>query len=372
MTHDPLQLLCRETSKNGSVCARRQAIACQLVVRFGTISESQLVISSHGLIQKRINIQVREYAMKCRRSVVAIGLVLASGGLLGGCAAASKSSAAKGDPLTEFYGVQTPEKIQAMQTKAQKKTAECMRTQGFTYIPYTPPQSQMFNGPKPGEELDWKRKHGYGISDSMANMGEQRNQANADPNQALQEKMSEADRNEYQKALFGGPPAPGEENNFIPSGCMNAGYNGGNSKEMQALQQSMQPKYEALFKRIEADPRIVKVNLEWSICMRKKGHEGLKTEGDIYEKVLNPLQNKIFSSLGETPAPVSDAPPGPPKIDEKKLAELRKTEFALANDDADCSANKAKIRKTVNYEYQTKFLEQNRADLEKIKAAQGA
>jgi hypothetical protein len=308
--------------------------------------------------------------MKRNQRVVVTALVLACGGLLSGCGAASKSSAVKADPLMEFYGVQTPEKMQAMQTKAQKKTAECMRTQGFTYIPYTPPQSQMFNGPKPGEELDWKRKHGYGISESVANMGVQQNQANADPNRALQNKMSQADREVYQKALYGAPPAPGEENNFVSSGCINAGYNGGNSKEMQALQQSMQPKYEALFKRIEADPRMVKVNLEWSTCMRKKGHEGLKTEGDIYEKVLNPLQNKIFSSQGETPPPSPDAPPGPPKIDEKKLAELRKTEFALANDDADCSANKGKIRKAVNDEYQTKFLEQNRADLEKLKAAQ--
>lgn len=283
---------------------------------------------------------------------------------------ATSTSVSKADPLGEFFGSPSPEKMQAMQTRAQKKTAECMRTQGFTYVPYTPPQSQMFSGPKPGEELEWKRKHGYGLSDSMANMGSQQDRANADPNQALQNKMSQADREVYQKALYGAPPAPGEENNFIPSGCMNAGYNRGDNKEMQAIQQAMQPKYEALFKRIEADPRIVKVALEWSTCMRKKGHEGLKSERDVYEKVLNPLQNKIFSSQAEMPAPSPDSPPGPPKLDEKKLAELRKIEFALANDDVDCSTNTAKIRKTVTAEYQAKFLEQNRANLEKIKAAQ--
>ena len=309
--------------------------------------------------------------MKRVRSVVAAVIALICAVLVSGCGSSSSSMpAANADPLSEFFGTPSPEKIQAMQTKAQKKTAECMRTQGFTYVPFTPPQSQMFNGPKPGEELDWKRKHGYGLSESMSGIGMQQNQANADPNQALQNKLSQADREVYQKALYGAPPAPGEENNFIPSGCMNAGYNGGDDKEMQAIQQEMQPKYEALFKRIEADPRIAKVALEWSTCMRKKGHEGLKSERDVYEKVLNPLQSKIFSSQAEMPAPSPGSPPGPPKIDEKKLAELRKVEFALANDDADCSTNTAKVQKAVTAEYQAKFLEQNRANLEKIKAAQ--
>lgn len=301
-----------------------------------------------------------------------VGWAVVSASFLSACGSGSNSTAAQADPLTDFFGMSSPEKIAAAQTKAQKKTAECMRTQGFTYVPYTPPQSQMFNGPKPGEELDWKRKHGYGMSDSMANMGSQQVQANADPNQALQNKMSQADREVYQKALFGGAPAPGEEDNFMPTGCMNAGYNGGTSKDMQAIQQEMQPKYDLLYKRIEADPRMVKVSLDWSICMRKKGHEGLKSERDVYEKVLIPLQNKIFSS---GPTPVQESPEGqvgPPKLDEKKLAELRKVEFALANDDADCSTNNAKVQRAVVTEYQTKFLEQNRANLVKIKAAQEA
>jgi hypothetical protein len=312
-----------------------------------------------------------ENEMRNVRLVVIAALASGCGLPLVACGSnPTTASRSKSDPLTEFFGSPSPEKIQAIQTKAQKKTAECMRTQGFTYVPYTPSQSQMFSGPKPGEELDWKRKHGYGWSDGMANMGSQQNQANADPNQALQNKMSQTDRGVYQKALYGAPPAPGEENNSISSGCMNAGYNGGNNKEMQAMQQAMQPKYEALFKRINADPRMVKLALEWSTCMRKKGHEGLKSEQEIYEKVLNPLQSKIFSSQAEVPAPSPDTPPGPPKIDEKKLAEFRKVEFALANDDADCSTNTAKVQKTVASEYQTKFLEQNRADLEKIKALQ--
>jgi hypothetical protein len=153
--------------------------------------------------------------MKSVRSVVAAVITCISVVLVSGCGSSSSSTpAANADPLSEFFGTPSQEKMQAIQTKAQKKTAECMRTQGFTYVPYTPPQSQMFSGPKPGEELDWKRKHGYGLSDSMANMGSQQNQANADPNQALQNTMSQADREVYQKALYGAPPAPGEENNF--------------------------------------------------------------------------------------------------------------------------------------------------------------
>jgi hypothetical protein len=107
---------------------------------------------SQQIVQTQINIQVRENEMKSVQPVFGavtgcIWLVLMSA-----CgSSATSASGSNADPLSEFFGSPSPEKIQAIQTTAQKKTAECMRTQGFTYVPYTPPQSQIFSSPKPGE-----------------------------------------------------------------------------------------------------------------------------------------------------------------------------------------------------------------------------
>jgi hypothetical protein len=280
------------------------------------------------------------------------------------CASSSNSSSpAKGEPLNEFFGLGSPEKMQAMQAKAQKRIGECMRKEGFSYIPYTP--SQTFSGPKPGEELDWKRKNGYGMSASFETVGSQQAQTNVDPNLAILSGLSEGDQGLYQKALYGAPSAPDDQGNVTPSGCLSGAYGSG-SKDLVQIQQELAPKYDALSKRIEADPRVKKAALEWTTCMRKKGNEGIRTEQDIYEKVLNPMYNKIVEAATQ---PSPDAPASAPKLDEKKIAEFRKVEFALAADDADCSAKPSKIRKTVTDEYQTAFLKQNRANLEKLKEA---
>jgi hypothetical protein len=304
--------------------------------------------------------------MKKSRSNLRSLVALVSLSLLSACGSSSKSSSpAKVDPLSEFFGLQSPAKLQALQAAAQKRVAECMRTQGFSYIPYTPSQSQSLNGPQPGEELDWKRKNGYGMSASFDTAGAQQAQTTEDPNLAIQRSLSEEDQGVYQKALYGASALSGQ-GGAEKDGCTTAAYVG--NKELAQIQEQLLPKYDALSKRIEADPRVKKAALEWTTCMRKKGNEGIRTEQDIYDKVLNPMYNKIYESAVQ---PSADSPAEPPKFDEKKIAELRKVEFALAADDADCSANTSKIRKTVTEEYQTAFLEQNRADLEKIKAAGG-
>jgi hypothetical protein len=291
-------------------------------------------------------------------------------GLLSACSSSSSSSIqAKTDPFSEVFGPQSPAKMQAIQAKVQKRIAECMRKEGFSYVPYTPSQSQTFNGPQPGEELEWKRKNGYGMSASFATGGPVQNQTNDDPNLAIQNGLSVGDQELYQKALNGAQSAPDDQGNMELSGCTITAFNGGADNELFQLRQQLSRKNDALSIRIEADPRFAKAARQWSTCMRNKGNKGIRTELDIYEKVLNPMYNKIYELAAQSSAV---APAASPKFDEKKIAEFRKVEFALAADDADCSAKTSKIRKTVTDEYQTAFLEQNRADLERIQAAQEA
>jgi hypothetical protein len=320
-----------------------------------------------------------EFAMQRRRvklgssaALVLLSLLSACGSSSSSSSSASASSSAqeKTDPYSEIFGLQSPAKMQAMQAKTQKRIAECMRKEGFSYVPYTPSQSQTFNGPQPGEELEWKRKNGYGMAASFATGGGAvQNQRNDDPNLAIQNSLSVGDQELYQKALYGAQSAPDDQGNMELSGCTITAFNGGADKELFQLRQQLSRNNDALSLRIEADPRVAKAAQQWSTCMRNKGNKGIRTEADIYEKVLNPMYNKIFESAAQ---PSADAPAASPKFDEKKIAEFRKVEFALAADDADCSAKTSKIRKTVTDEYRTAFLQQNRADLEKIQAAQDA
>lgn len=213
--------------------------------------------------------------MNTSRMVVVRGSAVSVCLVLSACSSGTKSAVEKADPLTEFYGQQSPEKIAAMQAKAQKKTAECMRTQGFTYVPYSPPQSQMFTGPKPGQELEWKRKNGYGMSVGIETYGVQNAQIAADPNQAIENKLSPSDRQAYRNALYGAASKPGEGVDVVPSGCLIAGYYGGNNKEIQALQMALQLKYGSLGSRIQADPRIVAQLRNGRVACVKRASKGL-------------------------------------------------------------------------------------------------
>jgi hypothetical protein len=145
-----------------------------------------------------------EFAMQRRRLKLGSSAALVLLSFLSACGSSSSSSARssssssarpssnssaqeKTDPYSEIFGLQSPAKMQAQQARVQKRIAECMRKEGFSYIPYTPSQSQMFNGPQPGEELEWKRENGYGMSASFATGGGAvQNQRNDDPNLAIQ------------------------------------------------------------------------------------------------------------------------------------------------------------------------------------------
>lgn len=289
--------------------------------------------------------------------------------LLGLTACSSSPSpnpgAARVDLLSEVLGPQSPAKLQAGQAKAEKKIAECMRKEGFSYIPYTRSQSQTPSGPKPGGEVEWKRKNGFGMSASLEAVGSPVSRPSVDPNQAIVNSLSPEEQGTYQKALFGAQSSTVEES----TGCTFFGYSGGGNKDLTFLEQQLRPKFEALSIRIQLDPRMVKAASQWTTCMREKGNEGIRTELDIFDKILNPAYNKILETAMQ---PASEAAAALPGLDEKKVAEFRKIEFALAADDADCSAKVAKVRQAVTEEYQAKFLEQNRANLVRVKAAQEA
>lgn len=82
-------------------------------------------------------------------------------------------------------------KAQAQMSRAQERVSACMRKQGFEYVPFTGNVvGPSFDRPKDGEEVAWKRKHGYGFAEGMSTMSSRQSDQPKDPNDAIRNKLS--------------------------------------------------------------------------------------------------------------------------------------------------------------------------------------
>jgi hypothetical protein len=311
-------------------------------------------------------------SLEARRRATAITLI----GLLGlfglPIHPASAASAADDDSLASYFGgnvspADQQARFERQQRKQQEGVAVCMRKAGFKYIPFTPPMNfGPGNGPEPGKEDDWQRKNGYGMANSMETI-QTPQQQQKNPNDEIQKGFSPSEQKAYQKALFGAPPKPGQTTFTPTDGCMNEGFAAQNK-----IYETLGPKFEELSKRTESDKRILAMMRKWSSCMKGKGFS-VQRQQDIFEKVLGPLQQSVFapptnSAAANNPGAVN----GPPPINKAKLAELRKVELRVANADLDCLSKKDRNeRDKIRKEYEKAFIAANKADLEKLKAANG-
>jgi hypothetical protein len=304
-------------------------------------------------------------------------LTVAAATTLSGCGAGSKAPAAKVESLQDYFGG-TDQAAQQARFERQQRMAEeiigkCMRAQGFEYTAYV--QTQNFQIPaqaKRGEEVAFKRKHGYSFAENMAQQGNFQPQVDNNPNNKRVEKMSEGERNAYQKALYGVDPTkpPAEGQNIQPSGCQGDAYKGQGD-----AWKPLESKFVALGKKTEADPDIAKLNAKFTSCMKKAGY-AISKEQDIYEKILGPKQQKIYESTYSqapvTPASSSAIPPLSPTIPVAKIDEFKTFEMKVANADADCRPQKdVNKMMELTQKYEKAFIEENKVLLEKLKASQG-
>jgi hypothetical protein len=323
--------------------------------------------------------------MKTRSALTAL-MIVAVLSACGSSKPAAKTSSS-GESLSDFFGGggDTPADSQARMVaqlrKGQEKVAACMRKEGFVYKPFlgnfTP--SSSFVGPKAGEEVAWKRKHGYGMADSMSQSSKPTAQS-TDPNQDIRSKLSKADQAAYDKAFTGFDPSHPPTGAVQPTGCIAEGF-GGAGQVSQALQEQMSSKFEALAKRVQADPRVVALNRKWSVCMKAHGYT-VSSDRDIFEKILGPEQAKVFPSSGGPVDGVTgtiaiaagSSGPGtfaPPTISAAKIEALRVVELKVANADADCrSQSDTNKLSVVQKDYEKAFINENRDLLQKLKATQ--
>lgn len=295
-------------------------------------------------------------------TVLAAALVLAACGGDDEPAASKKRapSAPKVDPnapVEDQLGFDTAG-ILARQSRVEAAVRDCMKDQGFDYVPIDPAARRAaILGTARLSDEDFLEQFGYGISTLWGRGG-----AQADPNQRLRASLSTADRRAYDRALWGeNRGATFEE--AVDSG--NFTKLGGCTREAteavfggaQVLTQ-LQRRLDVLDERILEDQRIVRALERWSECMAPQGYryeDPDEIDGDLFERmerIVGPLPGQFATG----PAPGQKAQP----YDRAALAALQRDEVAIARADYACELKHIEpVESVVRPQYEAKFRERN-------------
>jgi hypothetical protein len=285
--------------------------------------------------------------------------------LLAGCG--SSDNGAKAQSFEEALGLDQAS-MEKREAKVQEAIRQCMKDEGFEYIPDTSGEMRFSFGPGSGPtgDPDFKRTKGYGITTTFGEEPPSARSADSDPNAKIREALSEEDKRAYDIALHGqaeedmktGGPAgggviirreaggdsegPGDGGpDFSSMGCF-----GKAEKEIPGGPAELGSSLKDLFSRFESDPRVVSVNAKWRTCMSKAGYDQFDKQNDIPDYLFDKLQQLTGGADGVIRMGGD--------VDEDALSALQHEELTIARADDDCD-------KKVGL---TKTSEKIRADLE--------
>ena len=299
---------------------------------------------------------------RSKRGLVAVGLACALAGLAG-CGGGKADAARDEQSLEEQIGIDD-DGIRLKQTSAENFIRDCMKTEGFDYVPQDPAaqEAALLDGREMSKE-DFEKQFGYGIT----TLYEQRHKlAVAGPNRAIRDSLSEADRKAYDEALYGDDPTA----TFVDAldtgdysrlgGCIKVATDkvfGG-----AELLESLSAKLDELDEKMRADSRMVTAVKEWSACMQEKGFGGLAEQEDV-DAVLEKKLEEIVGSPGDG----ASADGAEADYDKAALAALQKEEVAMVKADIECEEDHvADVEDKVTLEYEEAFREENSSLLSKV------
>jgi len=238
------------------------------------------------------------------------------------------------------------------QIQAENVVRDCMKAQGFDYVPVDPTQrrAQLLGSAGLSPE-DFEKQFGYGIT----TLFEQNRRLQAE--QAAAAGISEADRPAYDRALYG------ERTDATLFEALDAGdfsRLGGCSRDAAAqvfggaeVIQSLQSKLDELDQRVASDPRMVTAVEAWSACMRAAGFDLARPD-----EVDTTLAAKLEAIVGPPERSGSVV-----TYDQAALAALAREEVATVAADIDCEEKHlTEVEDKVQAEAEQAFREQN-ADL---------
>lgn len=316
---------------------------------------------------------------------------------LSGCADQSVvDSAASGSPLAPYQEAlrgsgHTADDLEREVLEAgqriEEDIAECMKKQGFQYVPFVPPVMSFdvavdeAEGVSPDDEK-WVEEWGYGV---VAGVGEAQldeavdDEPAEDPNSAYYDSLSDAEQVAYNASLYGtAEPAEddgvSEEEGGEAGGCSGAAAHreevAQRDPELAAFDDLI-ARMDSVWQDFESDPGLVALNRAWSACMEERGEPGFDTQQSAEESISTAYANLRFASDSgsddEQLVPPSDLSPET----DPQVAALREREIELALVDLACreETNFAERQAAIQMQVEQEFVDANREELDALKRA---
>ena len=297
-----------------------------------------------------------------RRAGCWIALVaLAASALALTACGGGKTAAPKGSVEDELGFDQAG--IAERQSRVEAAISDCMRAQGFDYVPIDPlAQRAAIAGSARLSDDDFLNQFGYGISTLFGRGG-----AQADPNERIREALSAPDRAAYERALWGENAGAtfaqaNDSGDFTRlGGCTKQST----EKVFGGIEtlNGLVGKLDGLDEQISQDQRMVRAVEQWSACMTDAGFkydEPDDIDGDILERFQGIVGPKV--EAGATSAPNPDT-----TFDQDSLTTLQGQEVATAKADVACETKFiTPVEEVVRPQYEATFREQNKELLTRV------
>jgi len=299
-----------------------------------------------------------------RHPLIAVGLAAAI--LLGACGEEQGAPAKRPPVDVEDQLGFDQAGIIARQSRVEAAIRDCMRAEGFEYVPVDPhAQRATVLGSSRLSDEEFIQQFGYGISTLWG-----RGRAEADPNERVRMSLGPADRRAYDRVLWGENhgatfTAAVDSGNFQSLGGCTRKATEAVFGGAQVLTQ-LQGKLDALEERVLQDQRMVRAIESWSKCMADAGFQYEEPEAidsDLFqrmEKIVGPLPGQFATG----PAPGEKARP----YNRAKLAELQQDEVAIARADHRCELKHiTPVEEKVMPQYSEAFRRQNQNLISRVK-----
>ena len=290
------------------------------------------------------------------RLLGAVAAAVAAAVVLAGCGHAS--NAADSRPIEDQLGFDQAG-IQARQAKAETLIRDCMKAQGFDYVPVNPAEQQAaLTGVQGMSEADFNKQFGFGIT----TLYDKQTSTAVGPNEKIRSELDAAGRAAYDRALRGE-----HTDADFQTAVDNGDYSRLGGCTRTATEQvfgglenlaTLNAKLEELADKILADKRMVAAVADWSTCMADAGYADLHYQDEV-DAVLKQRLAKI---VGPSDARLAD-------YDHAALAALQRDEVAMVNADIRCEERHiTPVDDKVRPDYEKAFKDANADLLAKVPA----